>query len=288
MADAFVLPALSTTCSSGNKRSKNQCLVPLPLAPSSPDESTPSTSPSTTTTTTTTAGIFGEFAEELFEQLAVAGAVGWEELRQWEDLQALLQDGDLSQQEVQEMVAEIATKNTSNHGSTSSSSKLDEAGFVRLYEKIDDLFVYEQEDHDTGSSTSTDDAGEIGVDTKLDLPKTDNINTQAELLSCLTALTQRTPPDLDQKMYRLPCGMECSEEERTKIATLVSDLELSPDNLLLQRNGNILVGDVLGEWELLYTNSKAMIINKSLSGLMGSPGNKAEFGGVRQRYTGSK
>jgi len=283
MADAFALPALSTTCSSGNKRSKNQCLVPLPLAPSLPDESTPS--PSTTTTTTTTAGIFGDFAEELFEQLAVAGAVGWEELRQWEDLQALLQDGDLSQQEVQEMVAEIATKNTSNHGSSTSSSKLDEAGFVRLYEKIDDLFVYEE---DRDSSTSTDDAGEIGVDTKLDLPKTDNINTQAELLSCLTALTQRTPPDLDQKMYRLPCGMECSEEERTKIATLVADLELSPDNLLLQRNGNILVEDVLGEWELLYTNSKAMIVNKSLSGLMGSPGNKAEFGGVRQRYTGSK
>ena len=225
-------------------------------------------------TSTSSPGTFSAFPEDLFLQLSGStGGVGVDQLKQWDELQELIDDGDLSSQEVEGMLTDIVGEN----------AVLDQAGFAVLYEKIDSLFVYEEDQDQEGS-----DATAAAAAAKEELNDDLDTSREAELLSLLQRITHVAPPDLDQKMYRLPCGMECTDEERGTIATLVSDMEASPENVVVQQNGKITVKEILGDWELLYTNSKAMIINKSLSGLMESPGTKADFSGVRQRYTGSK
>ena len=88
---------------------------------------------------------------------------------------------------------------------------------------------------------------------------------------------------------RVPCGLECTNSERDQIATLIADLEQDPRNLVLSRNRGIIEAkEVLGEWELIYTSSRTMAINKSLSGLGRSTSDLARFSGMRQTLTGSK
>jgi hypothetical protein len=69
----------------------------------------------------------------------------------------------------------------------------------------------------------------------------------------------------DNTNDRLPCGLDCTEKERLHVSTLVNQLLLQPEN---KANGNVVpVADILGDWNLLYTSSRTMMINKSLSGL---------------------
>ena len=82
--------------------------------------------------------------------------------------------------------------------------------------------------------------------------------------------------------------MECTDAEREIISQLVSNLERVPDNWVVARNGKIEAKNLLGEWDLLYTSSKAMILNKSISGLTAGPFQTIDFSGVRQKFTGSK
>lgn len=94
---------------------------------------------------------------------------------------------------------------------------------------------------------------------------------------------------LNSDELRVPCGLECTNSERDYIATLIADLEQDTRNLVLSRNrGTIEAKEVLGEWELLYTSSRTMAINKSLSGLGRSTSDLARFSGLRQTLTGSK
>jgi hypothetical protein len=70
---------------------------------------------------------------------------------------------------------------------------------------------------------------------------------------------------------------------------MVSALEGDPNNLVAsRRNGKIESKELLGDWNLLYTSSRTMIINKSLSGLGRSVSSLANFAGLRQTLTGSK
>jgi len=88
---------------------------------------------------------------------------------------------------------------------------------------------------------------------------------------------------------RLPCGLECTEKEHSQIAQLIAATEADEvNNLVLSRRGKIEAKDVLGEWKLLYTSSRTMAINKSLSGLGRSSSELANFAGLRQKLTGSK
>jgi len=88
---------------------------------------------------------------------------------------------------------------------------------------------------------------------------------------------------------RLPCGLDCTDKERDKISQRIAALEQEPSNLVKSRNqGKIEAKDLLGEWELLYTSSRTMVINKSLSGLGRSSSDLAKFAGLRQKFTGSK
>jgi hypothetical protein len=239
---------------------------------------------------------FTESPELMFQQLAVVRdtnknknkddssflVVGMEELKQWGELQDLLSDEEITSTELEDMFAEAITKGTDNDD-----DKLDKAGFVLLYKAIDNLFVYEDQ--------NIADEGEImnvgGNDIIVGVTEVTTTgsgsedqkslanNKQDELLSFLSGIHSV----LDDN--KLPCGMDCTDKEREIIAKLVSDLEAEPNNLVLKQNGKIATKDLIGDWDLLYTNSKGVILNKSLSGLASS---KATFSSVRQRLTGSK
>jgi hypothetical protein len=242
---------------------------------------------------------FTESPEWIFQQLAVVNnnnndnddssflVVGMEELKQWGELQDLLSDEEITSTELQDMFAEAIaiTKGTNNNDD----DKLDKAGFVLLYKSIDNIFVYEDhtdegEISNVGGNDSIIDAVQevtTTTTTGSEDPKSLPNNKQDELLSFLSDI--HSVPDAD----KLPCGMDCTDKEREIIANLVKDLEADPNNLVLKQNGKIGINDLIGDWDLLYTNSKGIILNKSLSGL-GSSNSKNTFSSVRQRLTGSK
>ena len=119
------------------------------------------------------------------------------------------------------------------------------------------------------------------------LQATTDSSPKEELLSLLSSL--ETTTTTTAAMERLPCGLECTDSERDQISQIVSILEKEPSNLVVSRpNGRIEAKDLLGDWKLLYTSSRTMIINKSLSGLGRSSSSLATFAGLRQRLTGSK
>jgi hypothetical protein len=67
---------------------------------------------------------------------------------------------------------------------------------------------------------------------------------------------------------RLSCGLDAKENEQELVATVIGQVEqdVSLNKVILQ-SGKITFQDLVGDWKLLYTSSRAMIINKSLSGL---------------------
>jgi hypothetical protein len=86
----------------------------------------------------------------------------------------------------------------------------------------------------------------------------------------------------------MPCGLGCNEEERQFVSKMISGLCGDQNNLLVSRNGKIEATDIIGEWDLLYTSSRTMVINKSLSGLGRSSSESANFSNLRQKLTGNK
>ena len=93
------------------------------------------------------------------------------------------------------------------------------------------------------------------------------------------------------KIDRLPCGLECTDKERISIEELITDVITndgpSNDNRI-PFNGVVNDKDLLGEWDLLYTSSRTMRINKSLSGLGRSESDMANVVSIRKKYSGSK
>jgi hypothetical protein len=152
--------------------------------------------------------------------------------------------------------------------------ELDKAGFVVLFKMIDDLF--EDEDEDTFTSADPYPVNTEEVTTSSADP--DPVNTEDELISFIN--------DRTTGIGDLPCGMGFKDAERNAITDLVEDLVTADSN----RIATIQAKDMLGAWELLYTSSKAMVLNKSLSGLSASgvEGDEIRFSAVRQTFTGSK
>jgi hypothetical protein len=151
--------------------------------------------------------------------------------------------------------------------------KLDKSGFLSLYNLIDDLF-----ENDTDGEISGVDADDDGDSAGVEATGSENV-LKHELLSFLS--------DIHSDKNRLPCGLDFTDKERAVITRIVSGLE-GELNLVKSKNGKIDVSDLIGEWDLLYTNSHAMIINKSLSGLGRSSSSMANFGSLTQKFTGSK
>lgn len=89
----------------------------------------------------------------------------------------------------------------------------------------------------------------------------------------------------------LPCGLDgISANDQEILDTLVQTLEQDDDkNFLLQTfNGKITGKQVVGSWQLLYTSSRTMRINKSLSGLGRSSSDMANFCGLQLNLRGSE
>lgn len=88
---------------------------------------------------------------------------------------------------------------------------------------------------------------------------------------------------------RLPCGLDCTEKEQKVVAAVLADLEKDDaSNLLPSKKGKIVFDDLYGDWDLLYTSSRTMLINKSLSGLGRSSSTMANFSGLIQKFGGNK
>lgn len=103
-----------------------------------------------------------------------------------------------------------------------------------------------------------------------------------DLLSCLSKVNAGTND-------RLPAGLECSDKTRALIMGYVEALEADEETNLVQITyGQIDVKDMVGDWILLYTDSKTMIINRSLSGLGRSESDSSRFGSLTQKLRGNK
>uniref|UniRef100_A0A7S4JRF5 Plastid lipid-associated protein/fibrillin conserved domain-containing protein n=1 Tax=Odontella aurita TaxID=265563 RepID=A0A7S4JRF5_9STRA len=214
--------------------------------------------------------LFSQRPRDIFDQISSAcgsgsttATVGFDDLTRWEELQELLADGEILASEVKSFydASKISACN----------EELDEAGFEALYNMIDDLFEADADDIDDTDIATSSASAPI------------NICKEEELLALLTngdGENQIVGSD------KLPCGMDSTDERRDAISTIIEDLVSSADS---NQIATIQAKDLLGAWDLLYTSSKAMILNKSLSGLTASgPDQEILFSGVRQTFTGSK
>lgn len=105
---------------------------------------------------------------------------------------------------------------------------------------------------------------------------------QDRLLSLLDFIQNR-------EKGRLPCGLDANEKEQELVASVIAEVEQdSGNNLVTMNNGIIEAKDLFGDWQLLYTSSRTMIINKSLSGLGRSTSDLAQFVSLVQKLGGNK
>ena len=199
----------------------------------------------------------------LFSQLADKNyLVGMDDLNLWSELKDLLEDGELLPSELQEMYDKYATPE--------SSGKLTEDGFLQLYDEIDGLFEEDDDDDDTEETV-------VAVVPQQQSPPV-NKRVKQDLLSFLEIITED-----DNE----PCGFAASESDQGQVLNIVKVLEQQPTNMILEKDGNIELPDLVGNWELVYTSSSGMKFNNGLTGIGRSIPN-GRFGGVRQKLTSTK
>jgi hypothetical protein len=197
-------------------------------------------------------------SRSLFAALADSnGLVSKSDLERWSELQDMQAEGDLLPLELENMFDGVAK-------SAKDASKLDESGFVALYQAIADLFEENDEDADQPKEEPQ---GPSGNELK------------QELLA--------TIKDVSSDKDRMACGLECTETEQRQILSIVTELESRPTNIIREKQGAVYDADLTGTWDLLYSSSSAMKYNKGLSGLGGSFPN-GKFGGLTQNLMTSK
>lgn len=87
----------------------------------------------------------------------------------------------------------------------------------------------------------------------------------------------------------MPCGLDANEKEQDLVASVIAEVEQDQDhNLVVQQNGKITFDNLKGDWKLLYTSSRAMTINKSLSGLGRSSSEYSQLVSLVQKLGGNK
>jgi hypothetical protein len=88
---------------------------------------------------------------------------------------------------------------------------------------------------------------------------------------------------------RLFCGLDATEKEQVLVASVIGQVEQDANlNKVVLQNGKIAFQELVGDWKLLYTSSRAMIINKSLSGLGRSASEYSQFISLVQKLGGNK
>lgn len=106
---------------------------------------------------------------------------------------------------------------------------------------------------------------------------------QDRLLSLLEYIENRVAEG------RLPCGLDATDNEQDLVASVIAEVEQDQvNNLSTLQSGKITAKDLFGDWQLLYTSSQTMIINKSLSGLGRSASESAQFTSLVQKLGGSR
>mmetsp|Transcript_21163 Transcript_21163/g.21567 ORF Transcript_21163/g.21567 Transcript_21163/m.21567 type:complete len:617 (+) Transcript_21163:142-1992(+) len=194
----------------------------------------------------------------LFSQLSDENyLVGMDELNLWTELKELLEDGELLPTELQAIYDKFVLPG--------SSGKLTEGGFIKLYDEIDNLFEVEDNDED-----------KVVVVAKES--QTGKLRVKEDLLSFLEIIREGDDE---------PCGFGVNQSDQDQILNIVNVLAQQPTNMIIQKDGNIELFDLAGNWELAYTSSSAMKFNKGLSGIGGSIPN-GSFAGVKQELKATK
>ena len=212
----------------------------------------------------------------------------------WDELIDIINDGDMSVQELR------ALYNSALEGEADG---LDLEGFKRLYQSIDELFDDDDEDEDNDND---EEKGNDSTEGEIDGPKPDSTEVEEceqskskqELLSFIEELQSRELDSDDGTISvgeRRPWGLDFSDKERMKANDLIKDVlsQNGSSNLLangkngLPMSAKELVKYILGTWELTYTSSRTMIINRSLSGLGRSTSDLAKNLGLKMTLSGS-
>jgi len=220
--------------------------------------------------------------QDIYDDDNAGGGGGWNELNE------MVQDGDVSFQELEELYNNAAAD----------VDGLDQKGFESFYRSIDDLF---DDDDDDDDDEEDDDDDNDGVQESANSQETDksanenNDNNKndakkdlVEYLEFLQSLKCDSDDGRVNVGERRPWGLDCSDKERDRIlenvqALLDMDIDTDDDSNTNNNSNNLVAGGnannnriwsakdltqhILGTWDLKYTNSRTMIINKSLSGL---------------------
>eukprot|EP00550_Attheya_septentrionalis_P000751 CAMPEP_0198288210 /NCGR_PEP_ID=MMETSP1449-20131203/6798_1 /TAXON_ID=420275 /ORGANISM="Attheya septentrionalis, Strain CCMP2084" /LENGTH=582 /DNA_ID=CAMNT_0043986323 /DNA_START=238 /DNA_END=1986 /DNA_ORIENTATION=- len=157
--------------------------------------------------------------------------VGMKELARWKELQGMLLDGELQPTEFQSIFDGIKK-------APGTTNKLDEDGFIALYEALDALFE------------------EFDEEEELEAERKKNKQYLVSLLSAINS-------DED----RLPIGLETTDTENEEVVKAVVALETAPTNKIITSRGTIKAEELAGTWELLYQSSSSMVFNQGLTGV---------------------
>lgn len=83
--------------------------------------------------------------------------------------------------------------------------------------------------------------------------------------------------------------VDTKENEQELVASVIAEVEQDRENnMVALKNGKINFDDLKGDWKLLFTTSRTMIINKSLSGLGRSSSEYSQFVSLVQKLGGNK
>jgi hypothetical protein len=207
----------------------------------------------------------------------------------WKELNEMIDDGDLSAQELRGLYDAAVVDGGEG---------LDMEGFKRLYQSIDDLFDDDDVENFDGDELKEDEEARSNPNnTEIE---SSSSNTKQDLVSFLEEVQNRKCDSEDGTVdvgKRRPWGLDYSDKERKVVSKLIEGLlaENSNSNILGGSSNNKgplmsakdLTKYVLGTWDLKYTSSRTMIINKSLSGLGRSTSELARNLGLRMTLSGS-
>jgi hypothetical protein len=222
--------------------------------------------------------------EEIFNMLAEKDMlVGFEDLKRWGELQEILDEGELLPNELQSMFETVSK-------STDITTKLDQNGFVTLYNAIDSLFEVDEGEDQEDSVVMDIPESTVAEFSSTSAPTSSD--TKQKLVDLLDSMAVNDNEDDKQDADEegeaaLPCGLTCDEKTEAAVAELVGALETEASNMILASGFSMSETDLTGEWDLMFTNSGMMKFNQGLSGLGGSVPN-GKFSGLRQKLTASK
>ena len=202
--------------------------------------------------------IFSKLADEDF-------LIGFEDLKHWGELQEILEREELLPLELQNIFDNVPK-------APGAPGRIDQDGFVALYNAIDEMFE-DAEDEDDDLESSKQAKAENSVPSAAESKDT--------LLKILEEIYNEDEPE------DLPCGLTTDENTQLRVLEAVAELEKQPFNQVLSRGADISPEDLSGNWELLYTSSAMMKFNKGLTGL-GSSFPSGKFGGLKQKLKASK